>query len=95
MNSVKVKSMGIKTVPTIDKVFEKTNKDQKQTDSYNRVSKTYNIPIVKRNPYTLITSDDLIKLFINYNIPVARQTIAAIQQEKVFLHKGIFNVIEK
>ena len=90
-----IKSMGIKAVPTIDKVFEKTSKEQKQTNTYNKVAKTYNIPIVRKNPYTVITSEDLINLFINYNIPVARQTIAAIQQEKVFLHKGLFNVIEK
>ena len=90
-----IKSMSIGEIPTIDKVFEKTEKEQNQTNTYNKAAKTYNIPLVKANPYTVITSDDLIKLFIDYNIPVARQTIAAIQQEKIFLRKGIFNVIEK
>lgn len=99
---MKVTSKGIGSVPSLDKVFKsakrnKTSEDrikqrEREAAEYRRMQMEIEM---SKEPYTIITASDIINLFAEHNIPVARQTVAAIQKEKLFYIKGQLDVIRK
>ena len=51
--------------------------------------------IRQKETYTVIEPKTLIDIFIKYQIPIAKETLYALEKQQVFLIKGKLNIIEK
>lgn len=90
---------GIGSVEPIDKVINRVNVTKSSDAEIARrkaiADKIREQEEALKDPYTIITYNDLINLLVDYNIPVARQTVDALKKNKIFYIKGVLDTVRR